>query len=46
MKSYARFKKDLTEAVPLALLAPLAPKTSGASKANGTASVKSFLKRA
>ena len=28
MKSYARFKKDLTEAVPLALplLAPLAPK--------------------
>ena len=28
MKSYARFKKDLTEAVPLAapLLAPLVPK--------------------
>ena len=31
MKSYARFKKDLTEAVPLAapLLAPLVPKIVG-----------------
>ena len=35
MKSYARFKKDLTEAVPLAapLLAPLVPKILGGAAA-------------
>jgi len=35
MKSYARFKKDLTEAVPLAapLLAPLVPKIVGGAAA-------------